>query len=154
MTVVDFKPRWKAPVHVANVDEPTVSGMATALNSAHAFPRAQECGELAESIAEEAGDCAATRAYDRVCQANDRWSECIPGDDRDGASITELERAYDAFYQTRASSLEGLRLQFESLVAVTDIEGDETPHPRVLTLLESLRVGFEWLERENRRDLG
>jgi hypothetical protein len=41
--------------------------------------------------------------------------------------------------------MEGLRLQFESLMAITDVESDDEIHPRVLVLPENMRHAFQEL---------
>ena len=92
--------------------------------------------------------CAAIDGYDLVCRANDSWAERIPGETGDGASTSELERAYDAFYAAAASSVEGLRLQFETLVAIADLEGDSEIHPGGLVLLENIRRAFQRFSAE------
>lgn len=95
--------------------------------------------------------CPAVMAYERVCAATDNWSERIPGEDGDREAMAEIEQAYEAFFQVTPRSLEGLRLQFESLVAVTDLEGELNPHPGILVLVQAMREGFEAM-REGDRD--
>ena len=93
--------------------------------------------------------CPAVAAYEKVCAATDIWAEHIPDAEGDRESAAKIEQAYDIFYRTTPTSLEGLRLQFESLVAVADIEGDNNLQPRILDLVRAIRKGFEVLE-ENR----
>ena len=138
MTVVKFRPLLQSGTRIACSDETIIHDAGTAAN----LPRALEHVWEPLEAPGDGGGCLVVMAYDRVCQANDRWGEHVPGDAEDGLSVTELERAYDIFYVTRATSVAGLRLQFESLVAVADMEGDEIVHPRVLRLLENMRAGF------------
>ena len=90
--------------------------------------------------------CSALASYEKVCALTDEWAGSVPGVDADREIGAEIDHAYDVFHRATATSLEGLRLQFENLIAATDVEGDLNPHPRVLELVRSMRAGFETLE--------
>ena len=141
MTVVFLNHYRSLGRHVAARDE-AWNGVEAVL--AHGF-QALEMIDVSERETRKSSGCAAVEAYDRVCLANDTWGAHIPGDSGDHASVSELERAYDCFYGAQATSMEGLRLQFESLVAITDVESDDEIHPRVLVLLENMRHAFQEL---------
>lgn len=149
MGVIDFRQGLQVSAPAANRDEPIIPDTSAAVISRRTVEYLPNHGTPTKSAPDASGDCPVVRAYDRVCQANDIWSGHIPGENGDRVSASALERAYHVFYATRAGSLEGLRLQFESLVAIADIEGDERLHPRVLTLLESMRAAFLMLDQQD-----
>ena len=71
----------------------------------------------------------------RVCRANDIWSTHVPGEFGDARAVAELDETYEAFFNSEAQTIEGLRLQFETLLAAADVEEDSGHDPRISTLI-------------------
>ena len=86
--------------------------------------------------------CPAVAAFGRVCRANDTWCGHVPGESGDGRAVRELDDAYNAFFNSKARTMEGLRLQFEILLAVAGIEENESIDQRSSSLIGNMRLGF------------
>lgn len=141
MGVIYLKTFSRGAASRASVIERAGRMDATALDTSRREGRSEPGGDTGD----EAGgieECPALSAFSRVCRANDIWSTHIPGEFGDARAVAELDEAYEAFFNSEAQTIEGLRLQFETLLAAADVEEDGGLDARVNTLIANMRSAF------------